>query len=64
MHCCVCNFVPWVFLLHIMPRDLHFACVHAVYRVRKRILTAYHIVFATWRKRKSTVPSMKKTEVF
>ena len=36
------EFVPWVFVLHFMPKDLHFACVHTVYRVRQRILTAYH----------------------
>ena len=36
------EFVPWVFVLHFMLRDLHLASVHRVYRVRQRILTGYH----------------------
>ena len=36
------DIVSWVTVLHLMPKDLHFACVHTVYRVRQRILTAYH----------------------
>ena len=36
------EFVPGVFVLHFMPKDLHFVCVHIVYRVRQRILTFYH----------------------
>ena len=39
---CVSGFVPWVFVLHFMPKDLHFDCAHRVYRRRQRILTAYH----------------------
>ena len=40
MHSCV--FLPWLFVLHFMPKDLHFACVHTVYRMRQWIFTAYH----------------------
>ena len=36
------DLVPWVFVLHFMPKDLHFAYEHTVYRVRQRIFTAYH----------------------
>ena len=35
------EFVPSVFVLHFMPKNLHFACVHTVYRGRQRILRAY-----------------------
>ena len=41
MHSCDAEFVLWVFLFHFMPKNLHFACVHKVYRVRQRILTAF-----------------------
>ena len=41
------EFVPRVFFLHYIPKNLHFACVHTVYRMRYRILTAYH--FARFR---------------
>ena len=35
-------FVLWVFVLHFMPKDLHFASIRTVYRVRQRVLTEYH----------------------
>ena len=62
----VCTeFVPRVFVLHFMPQDLHFACVHTLHTVRQRILTAYHyrtLSFFLAPARLSTVVTMSSRE--